>query len=208
METPTPGLPLLVVLEGVNDISFLKTISTMLHQHDAAVPDLTDLEAHKKVLFLPVGGSNLTDWAQRVAGLNKRELHVYDREAEPETSERRKVVDAINQRPGCRAVLTTKRALENFLHPKAVCAACGETVVFDDNTDVPTHLAKIMLARSNGPSWPLYSCKGQRRLRERAKKILNHRAVGLMTPQLLKEQDPQDEVMGWLRTIDCLLNQP
>jgi len=200
------GLPLLVVLEGVNDIAFLKTVGTILRRDDSNLPDLVQLELDHRIIFLPVGGSNLKDWMQRIAGLHKKEFHLYDREQEPETSERRQVVDAINLRPGCKAVLTSKRALENFLHPQVVRDACSEQIAFNDDTDVPTLLAQIMLARSGGPTWPLYSCKGQRRLRERAKKILNHKAVSLMTPQLLAEQDPHGEVVGWLRSIRELLD--
>ena len=199
------GLPLLVVVEGVNDIGFLKSIGTILRREDSNLPDLVQLEHDRQIIFLPVGGSNLKDWMQRIAGLHKKEFHLYDLEREPETSERRQVVEAINQRPGCKAVLTTKRALENYLHPQVVRDASGEQISFDDETDVPTLLAQIMLARSGGPAWPQYACKGQRRLRERAKKILNQKAVSLMTPQLLAEQDPHGEVVGWLRSIQELL---
>jgi len=48
-----PGLPLLVVVEGVHDIHFLKAISTMLHRADAELPDLGQLETERLVLFLP-----------------------------------------------------------------------------------------------------------------------------------------------------------
>jgi hypothetical protein len=199
-------LPLLVVVEGVNDIAFLKSLGTMLRREDSNLPDLVQLELDHRIIFLPVGGSNLKDWMQRIAGLHKKEFHCYDKEQQPETAERQKVVDAINQRPGCKAVLTSKRALENYLHPQAVREACHEQIAFNDDTDVPTLLAQIMLARSGGPPWPQYSCKGQRRMRERSKRILNYHAVGLMTPQLLAEQDPGGEVIGWLRSIGELLD--
>jgi hypothetical protein len=48
---------------------------------------------------------------------------------------------------------------------------------------------------------PAESCKGQRRLREKAKKMLHLTGVIHMTPELLAEQDPQEEVIGWLQTI-------
>ena len=115
---------LLIVLEGVNDIAFMRSVSTILHRHDAALPDLAELETQRKVLFLPTGGANLKDWVQRIGSLHRPEFHLYDRELEPVTSERRQIINTINQRPDCRAVLTTKRALENYLHPVAIFQAC------------------------------------------------------------------------------------
>ena len=38
-----PGLPLLVVVEGENDICFLKGMSGMLHRADPDLPDLSQL---------------------------------------------------------------------------------------------------------------------------------------------------------------------
>jgi hypothetical protein len=200
-----PGLPLLVVVEGTNDIAFLKTISAMLHRHDAQLPDLAELEAQRRLLFLPVGGSNVKDMAPRVAGLNKLMFVLLDKECEPETTERRAVVDSLNQRPGCVALLTSKRALENFLHPVPIMDACGIELHFDDDADVPGLLAQQLLAAAGGPRWNELACKGQKRLRERAKKLLNVKAVERMTPELLAERDPQEEVIGWLRTIQRMI---
>jgi hypothetical protein len=109
-----PGPPLLIVVEGVYDIHFLKAISALLSCHDGELPDLSQLEHQNQVLFFPTGGSNFKDWAQRLACLNKREFHIYDGESEPETSQRRQIVELINTRPGCAAVLSRKRALENY----------------------------------------------------------------------------------------------
>lgn len=46
-----PGLPLLIVIEGENDIHFLKAISAMLHRQDAALPDLHQLTSTRRAIF-------------------------------------------------------------------------------------------------------------------------------------------------------------
>ena len=199
-----PGLPLLVVVEGIYDIHFLNAMSTLLH--DDGLPNLGLLEADRAIIVLPTGGSNLKDWAMRIAGFHKREFHLYDREQEPETSGRRQIVDQINQQPGCMARLTQKRAMENYLHPLAIFEACAVELTFDDDTDVPGLLALQLAAKSGGVAWRHLPLKTQRRFRERAKRLLNVAAVEHMTVELLAERDPCGEVSGWLRMIGQLLS--
>jgi hypothetical protein len=205
MPSSEAGLPLLLVVEGVNDIQFLKVLSGLLHREHDELPDLAQLESQKWLLFLPVGGSNLKDWSTRIATFHKREFHLYDREQEPETNQRRKVVQSIQQRPGCMAVLTRKRALENYLHPLSILSSCQIDLPFDDHSDVPNLLARALLAKSGGPSWHDLPFRGQHRLREKAKKLLNGKAVEHKTPELLRERDREGEVVSWLRKIDGLL---
>src|SRR5262249_16096293 len=130
----------------------------------------------------------------------------FDREEEPQTSERRKIVQMVNKRPGCKAVLTRKRALENYLHPAAIKEACGIELTFDDDSDVPNVLAKALLAKHDGPAWEELTQRSQRRLREKAKKLLNGKAVAAMTIELLRKTDPDGEVQRWMRDIQQLLS--
>src|ERR1017187_6001156 len=81
-----PGLPLLVVVEGENDIHFLKAISAMLHTTNPDLPDVAQLVNSRRAIFLPTGGSNLNAWVARIASLHKREFYLFDREQEPETT--------------------------------------------------------------------------------------------------------------------------
>ncbi len=194
-------LPLLVVVEGENDICFLKGISRMLHNADPDLPDLSHLANDRRITFLPTGGSNLNEWVARLVCLHKREVYLFDRELEPETTARRQVIEFINTRPGCYAALTTKRTVENYLHPLAIREACGIDLAFDDDTDVAGLLALKLMARRGETSWRQLPYKRQRRLHERAKKILNMKAVQQMTPTVLAQQDPDGEVVGWLRMI-------
>ena len=202
----SPGLPLLLVVEGAADVGFLKALSALLHRQDPQLPDLAQLEVQRRLLFLPVGGSNVKDMAPRIASLNKRMLVLLDREVEPETSERHKVIAWLNRREGCVALLTRKRTLENYLHPAAIMEACGIDLVFNDDTDVAGLLARQLLARSGRQAWAGLSCRTQKRLRQEAKKVLNGKAVECMTPGLLAQQDPENEVIGWLHAIAHLLH--
>ena len=69
----------------------------------------------------------------------------------------------------------------------------------------PTNAARLRTAQGllKRPSsvWPQLSSKGQKRLREKAKKVLNVKAVPCMTAELLAAQDPDQELIGWLRII-------
>lgn len=200
-----PGLPLLVVIEGENDIHFLKGMSGILQRADPELPDLSRLEHERQLMFLPTGGSNLDVWVSRLASLHKRQIILFDREQEPETTERRQVIEFINTQPGCFATLTTKRTVENYLHPHAIREACGIDLAFDDNTDVAGLLALKLMAQRGEFSWRQLPYKKQRRLHEKAKKMLNMKAVQRMTPALLAENDPGGELVGWLRRIRQLI---
>jgi hypothetical protein len=193
-----PGLPLLVVVEGENDISFLKSISTKLRHENPQLPNLTN---DRRILFLPTGGGNLKDWVTRIGSLHMLAFFLFDREREPETNQRMQALQTAKLHPGCVATMTSKRAIENYLHPAAIQEACGIDLAYDHETNVSEALALQLLAQGGGTSWRALPCKRQRRLHEKAKKILNHKAVQFMTAELLAQQDPAGEMIGWLQTI-------
>ena len=106
---------LFAAVEGVNDINFLKGMSRILNENNEDVPDLTQLENDGKIIFIPCGGTNLAYWVSRLANLNRPEFHLFDRDTEPpEVSKNQAVVDEINNRDGCKAVLTGKKEMENY----------------------------------------------------------------------------------------------
>ena len=192
---------LIVILEGGLDVRFLKRIAHILHSADPQVPDLRELERSGAVVFIPIGGSNFCHWTQRLAGLGVPELFLLDREVEPLTSERLAAAAAVNRRPGCRALLTTKRMLENYLHPAAICEARGIHVTFGDGDDVADLVARSTLEQAQGPAWSGLPSRGRRRLRHQVKLWLNTEAVERMTAQRLESRDPSQEVRSWLLTI-------
>ncbi len=70
------GTCVLVVVEGVNDVEFLRRISAMLHEQDRHVPDLAAREANGELVFLPIGGGSVTAWSDRLAPIGCREFHI------------------------------------------------------------------------------------------------------------------------------------
>ena len=195
---------LIVVVEGFFDVEFLTRISRILHDHDPQVPDLQELERSGEILFLPIAGSNFLHWTHRLAGLGLSELHILDREIAPLTEERERAAELVNQRPGCRAVLTSKRAMENYLSPQALKEARGIDVHFGDRDDVAQLAASCLVKQAGGPDWSELKSRTRRRLRNLAKKWLNSEAADRMTVERLAERDPAGEVRSWLMTIGRL----
>jgi hypothetical protein len=196
---------LLVVVEGLYDIHVLKSLSALLHARQPQVPDLRCLEQTGHVIFLPTGGGNLQEWSQRLAPLRQPEFHLFDREIPPLTTQRQQRVEAVKRRPECVATLTRMRSLENYLHPKAVYEACRVDLDFDGNTDVPELLARRLRASHSSVAWEDLPWRKRKRLRDRAKHLLNTTAIAHMTPECLRERDPGGEVLGWMLTMAQLL---
>ena len=195
-------LPVLVVVEGGNDVEFLRRISAVLSMEDKSLPDLSILERNGKFVFLPFGGGEIQSWAFRLAPLGKAEFHLYDREVPPLSEQRYSTARIVNLRPGCRAFVTSKRSLENYLHPQAIFEATGIQVEFGDNDDVAELVAqKQFLGQDLDRDWLSITARCRRRLRNRAKHWLNRDAADRMTAELLAARDQDGEVRNWLTTI-------
>jgi len=116
-----------------------------------------------------------------------------------------RAADRVNARPGCQAALTSKRSLENYLHPRAIVGAGGDELDFDDDDPVSLLLARKRYEQSSPVlSWDLLTRRTQRRLSARSKRWLNRTAVQQMTAELLAERDPTGELIHWLRTMQRL----
>ena len=200
--SPQEALKLLVVVEGVHDIEFLRRISAMLHAHDPMLPDLGAMEHRGELVFVPSGGADLKSWTHRLAPLGNPEYHLYDREDPPETELRRQLADSVNRRPGCRAVVTSKRTLENYLHPAAIREAGGVEIDFGDDDAVADLIARQAYVKEYPDvPWEELPRRTQTRRRNRVKRWLNTKAVDRMTPQRLAERDPKGEVRSWLEAM-------
>jgi hypothetical protein len=200
---PMPSTPgVLLVVEGPNDIEFLRRISRILHFADSTIPDLYSLEEAGRLIFVPFGGGCLNYWSHRMGPLAWPEFHLYDREIPPETKLRKQAAKVVNSRPGCRAAITRKRSLENYLCPSAIEDAKGVQIDFSDSDSVAEVAAQACL--SSRCKWDDLSTRAQRRLRNQAKKWVNTTAVDCMTPARLADQDPAGELEDWLRTIASL----
>ena len=203
---PNYRTKLLLVVEGRHDVVFLCTLSHTLHTADASIPDLAALEAAGELVFLPFGGGDVLAWADRLASLHVPELHLYDREEPPETELRQQAAKLVNRRRNCRAFVTRKRSLENYIHPNCIREVSGLELTYADDDDVAELVARGCHERSGkGPAWNALPGRARKRFRERAKKWLNRLAVELMTPELLAGSDPRGEIRTWLTTAGELL---
>jgi hypothetical protein len=193
---------LFIGVEGVNDIDFLLHISEALRGAGEDVLDLRALESQGRVVFIPVGGSNLALWTHRLAGLNRPEFHLYDRDEQPpEVSAHQAAVDAILAR-GATVLLTEKREMENYLHHDAVAASLGVNLSYGDFDDVPDIVAAAIHCAGGGQDpWNVLDEEKKRKKVSRAKRRLNTEAAAAMTPALLTAIDPQNDVRGWLTEI-------
>lgn len=199
--TPSPA-PILVVVEGVHDVEFLRRLTSKLHSQHASIPDLASLERGQRVIFIPFGGGHILPWADRFAPLHCPEYHLYDREIEPETTQRRQVVELINSRAGCRALLLPQRSLESYLHPAAIFDAGGGQFSLRENEDVATAVARTWHSQQIPDlDWDTLPCRSRRRKAASAKRWLNYEAVPHMTLGLLMQADATGEFLAWLRAI-------
>ena len=195
-------VPILIVTEGTNDFEFLVRLVTQLRADDPTLPDLRQLCSEQRIAALPLGGGDPIAWPDRFFPLGVPEFHLYDREQAPEDKQRMRAIERVNVRPDCRGYLTTKRSLENYLHPAAIQAAGGGEITFGDHDSVAQLLAQHWRAtEAAAKPWETLSYRTHRRLTHHAKRWLNTVAVEHMTAVLLGERDPAGEVLGWLRTI-------
>jgi hypothetical protein len=197
-----PEPRLLVVVEGTHDVEFLRRISAMLHAVEPNLPDLADLERRGKLVFVPFGGGDSLPWAFRLAGLGRREFYLFDRDIPPATEARQRAAELVNWRPGCCAVLTNKRSLENYLDPRAVFEASGLHVAFSDDDNVADVAARARYARQEPQQpWDELPGRSRKRRRDKAKRWLNTKAVDRMTPERVCQCDPAGEIRSWLERI-------
>ena len=198
--------PLLFVVEGQHDIEFLRRLTVNLSRDDPAIPNLGAWEREGRLVFIPFGGGDVLAWSDRFAPLRCPEVHLYDRELPPKTANRLQAVSRVNSRPDCRAFLTTRRSLENYLHPTAIVLAGGLDVEFDSNTRVAERVARHHFeSLDSHPPWEELSRRGRSRCLNRAKRWLNTVAVEYLSRELLESADPQGEVLRWLGTISMLM---
>lgn len=208
--SPDPGrvvsgespLPILILVEGFFDMEFLRRLSSHLHQVDNSIPDLRDWETTGRIIFVPIGGGHISAWTHRFASLQCPEFHLYDRETEPETSLRQQAVQVIAGRPGCQAKLLSKRSLENYLHPAAIVHAGGGCFPVHDDQNLALLVAEVWYSRVPADlSWNELSGRAKRRFVSKAKRWLNSRAVDHMSLGMLRQRDPQGELLSWLRSL-------
>jgi putative ATP-dependent endonuclease of the OLD family len=192
----------LVCLEGPHDVTFLKSISQILHADNG---EIIDLENDPRVAVFPTGGSSLMQWVQEryLKGLNRPEVHLYDRGSEDPPKYQRAVNEVNRRIDGSYAVLTQKREIENYLHPDAIQEEFGIQVAFGDADRVPEIVAAAIHDASPDPvrPWAELEIEAREKKIGNAKRRLNLGAVKRMTLGRLRISDPAGNLENWLRTV-------
>jgi hypothetical protein len=207
---PDHDVKVFVGVEGKWDIEFLRRASRMLHAGDPTIPDLAAAEADGTLVFIPLGGSSMELWSLTLAGLQRPEFYITDRDVAPPGQPKYHGQLAIwNARHNCSAVCTTKRELENYLHPdaiKVIAPLFPDTI--QDFDDVPLLVAEALhVGDPAAPPWATCTPEKKKEKSSRAKRRLNTECVDHMTAARFAVADPGAEITDWLRTIAGLLNQ-
>lgn len=205
---PESTVGLFVFVEGKHDIPFLLNLADALRADGAAIPDLRQLEVDGRIIFAPLGGSNLLLWTNRTKNLLKPEFHIYDRDTQPPQDPKYKqAIDAVKAREVAGAPVyatcTNFREMENYLHIDAIKEALNATGIaigrqnnFQAFDDVPSMLAaEINQVVAASARWKESS----------AKAFLNNHVTARMTQARLAAIDPNDEVLGWFERIENML---
>ena len=212
---PDNAIKLFLGVEGKHDIAFLKNISGVLRREGEDVLDLEKMELDGELIFFPLGGSSLALWTSRLEPLSRPEFHLFDRDtAPPEKAKYQEHADEINNRERCKAVITQKKEMENYLHNEAINEAyaqvsninLGLSKHFGDHDDVPLNIARMVHEMSGSPNqWD--ECKSETKDKKisKSKRILNHVATPLMTLVRLNEVDPDKQVLSWFHDMGQMI---
>jgi hypothetical protein len=213
---PDNGIKLFIGVEGRHDISFLKHTSKILRQAGCDVLDLEKMELDGELIFFPLGGSSLALWTSRLEPLSRPEFHLFDRDNQPPAAAKYQAeADAINLRDRCKAVVTGKREIENYLHHEAIneayTAVCkinlGLVANFAAFDDVPVKIAEMVHAASGSPTvWAALDEERRNKKVSGAKRNLNEHAASSMTKARLDQVDPDGHVLSWFTEIKTLAN--
>ena len=190
----------IVHVEGPHDVAFLEHMCSLLRKHH---PELICIKTSKRVAIVTTGGSTLKQWVERryLEDFGCAEVHLYDRDRQEEPPYQ-STIDKVASRPRTYARLTTKREMENYLHPDAIQQALGVAPVIDDWTDVPDEAHRIV-----GEQLERTIFDGQRPNKKTIKRYLNERAASHMTVAMLDERDPDGEVRGWFEQITAFAKE-
>jgi putative ATP-dependent endonuclease of the OLD family len=205
---PDHDVKAFVGVEGKHDINFLRRIANVLAPVEPDIPDLELAEKQGKLVFVPLAGSNLELWITTLAGLHRPEFYLTDRDLPPPAQPKYHQQITAWAARGCTAWATSKRELENYLHPTAITAiVLGYTGNGADFEDVPMLFAEaVHSAEPNAPPWAGVDADRRKQKASVAKRRLNTVCVERMTPVLLTQSDPNSDIRGWLRAIGQALN--
>lgn len=130
---PDNRVRVLVCVEGPSDVEALKHLSRALNHSDPTVPDLS---SDPRIAFVVLGGGTLSHWVNEryLSGLGRPEVHIYDNDVQKYAQS----IAQVNQRTdGSWGLQTSRREIENYLHPDAIFDGVNSQVTFGSMDDVP-----------------------------------------------------------------------
>lgn len=204
---PDHDVKVFLGVEGKHDIEFLKRISHILAAAESDIPDLGQAERIGHLVFLPLGGSSLNLWVSRLAGLNRPEFYLTDRDvAPPNPPKYHSEIEKWEER-GATAWVTSKRELENYI-PVSILRneVSGYPGTGDPFEDVPHLMAQAIHEQNSSAPWHELSDEKKKNKESRAKWKLNTEFVEKITGDLLNDSDPDNEIRSWLRALGEALN--
>ncbi len=204
------NIKVFVGVEGPNDIEYLNRISCNLSEYENDIKDLREEEVNGALVYIPMGGSTLELWTNRLEGLDIPEVHILDRDNQlPEPAKYQAAADRVNARGvNCCSFITDRREMENYIHYESINEEFDISLAtpFNDFDNVPIIVAKAIHDNSESTTaWDDVTDKNRSKKESNAKKRLNRGAVDNMTAHRLTEIDPSNEVRGWLRKISMHL---
>lgn len=195
---PDHRVRVLICVEGPYDRSFLQASCAA---YKAAGEDYVCLKSDPSVAFILLGGSTLMEWTTHNLLHNTRipEFHIYD----GDIAKYADAVQTVRNRQGRHtARQTSKRELENYLHPAAIqrtlATPAGNlgAVSFGPQDDVESVVAAAMPDPNGQP---------RKKLERRAlKNWLNNDVANAMSAAEFDQQDPGGELRSWFADISRL----
>ena len=132
-----PGAKVAAAVEGPTDIDALVSFATVLMESG----DLADFD-HSEVFWTIGGGQTLKDWVERryLDRIGIPQIYLFDSdrtsaELPPSRAKEERVAE-INERPNCRAFLSRKRTIENYVHPDAIARLSDGKIVLPPDIDL------------------------------------------------------------------------
>ena len=207
---PDHGVRFFFGVEGRNDINFLRNISKILKESGENIPDLSQDEDAGRLVFVPLGGSNISLWVSRLEGFGRPEFYLMDRDNPPsQKSKYHDIAAQLQARENCTAWTTGGKELENYIHPNVIRDIYPHYKGSGDKFEnVPLLFAQaVHEASESDATWE--EVLGEQKKFEKkissSKRRLNDEFVSKMTPDLLSEVDQEGEVRLWLRTVGNVL---
>ncbi len=204
LEKQPEQVQVFLCLEGPTDINFFNNIAPLFG---------VDLINDPRIVAISLGGGTLGHWVTNnyLKKLKKKEVHIYDKDEDLKYKE---FVDEVNNR-GLNhfAILTQKRELENYFHENIIIPSFKTndgfeiTLTVDDETDIPTMIAKLRHnQRSPGKVWEEQGKNYREKCCGHVKKYLSNITSTQMTIDILKSRNAYEEINKWFEEIKTRLN--